>query len=177
VHLIVKVDKGALLSITPDIRRGALLALTRATERGVEIMREEAPGTPDGPLHKGIRPHVDAENLTGEIEVSAIRPAQPEKEIVVTGRAGNQRTVKFAAQPEHDYALDVIEGTGLYGRRGQRITPKNAKRLRLTFGGRTIFAASTAGQRPNPFPERTARRLEAEIPAIFEGELEVLNKA
>jgi len=45
----------------------------------------------------------------------------------------------------------VINGTGLYGRSGRRITPVRAQALRFVLNGRVVFAKSVAGQKPNDF--------------------------
>lgn len=49
-----------------------------------------------------------------------------------------------------DYAKHVYYGTGIYGRRGQRIVPKRGKALKTPWGYRT----SVAGQRANPYLDR-----------------------
>ena len=50
-----------------------------------------------------------------------------------------------------NYAPFVHFGTGIFGPRGKRIVPRQAKAMRWQQGGRTIFAKSTKGQKPNPF--------------------------
>ena len=51
------------------------------------------------------------------------------------------------------YAMWVHDGTGIYGPRGRRITPKSHKRLRFRPKGqhKYVYARSVAGMRPNPF--------------------------
>ena len=51
------------------------------------------------------------------------------------------------------YARWVHDGTGIYGPRGRRITPKSHKRLRFRPKGsrKFVYARSVAGMRPNPF--------------------------
>ncbi len=49
------------------------------------------------------------------------------------------------------YGIYLEKGTGLYGEKGTRITPKNAKVLAFTSGGSKVFARSTKGMKPRPF--------------------------
>jgi phage gpG-like protein len=51
------------------------------------------------------------------------------------------------------YARWVHDGTGIYGPRARRITPKNHKRLRFRPSGsrKYVYARSVAGMRGNPF--------------------------
>lgn len=49
------------------------------------------------------------------------------------------------------YAKYVEVGTGLYGPRKKKITPRTAQALKFTVGGKTVFAKSVKGQRPQPF--------------------------
>lgn len=51
------------------------------------------------------------------------------------------------------YARWVHDGTGIYGPRGRRITPRSAKRLRFRPTGQRkyVYARSVSGMRPNPF--------------------------
>ena len=52
------------------------------------------------------------------------------------------------------YPLFVHLGTGLFGPRKRKITPKRAKVLRFRVGDKTVFAKSVRGQEPNPYLER-----------------------
>lgn len=47
------------------------------------------------------------------------------------------------------------EGTGLYGPRRRRITPRTAKALRFEAGGQIIFRKSVRGMEPQPFMKRS----------------------
>jgi hypothetical protein len=161
----VHVDLSEVLKLPADVREGMGAGLTAATTRGAEIMKEEAPER-SGRLKEGIKPHVDLASMKGEIEVSAIRPAQPAHTETIVSARGRSREVRFAAQPEFDYARAVAEGTGLYGARGQEIKPKRVKKLRFVVSGHPVFAGSVEGQRPNPYDERAADRLELEVDDI-----------
>lgn len=51
-----------------------------------------------------------------------------------------------------NYAILVHEGTGIYGPRGRPITAVRARAMRFTVkGGKTVFAISVRGTRPNRF--------------------------
>lgn len=52
-----------------------------------------------------------------------------------------------------NYAMYVHEGTGIYGPKGARITPKNGKYLVFVPKGQKnkVFARSVSGVRPRPF--------------------------
>lgn len=45
-----------------------------------------------------------------------------------------------------DHAVAVDQGTGIYGKYGRRITPRQAKVLSWLQDGRRVFAKSTRGQ-------------------------------
>jgi hypothetical protein len=70
--------------------------------------------------------------------------------------------------PTRPYAKFVHGGTGLFGPLQRRIVPKFKRALRWVAGGRVIFARSTAGQRPNPFLDRSFKRLLAESEALID---------
>lgn len=51
-----------------------------------------------------------------------------------------------------NYAIYVTKGTGIYGPRGRKITPKTAKALVFRApNGDLVYAKSVKGIRPNPF--------------------------
>lgn len=75
---------------------------------------------------------------------------------VVTGRLRGDITVFPQTKPNEisvgnsaliDYAVYVYYGTGIYGPKKKRITPKKAKALKTPYGYRT----SVAGQKANPY--------------------------
>lgn len=74
-------------------------------------------------------------------------------------RTGNlQRSIlKEISYPEatvsvnEKYGLWVEQGTGLYGPRGQRITPRSAKVLAWSTDGGMAFARWTRGMRARPY--------------------------
>lgn len=60
------------------------------------------------------------------------------------------------------YALDIHNGTGIYGPLRRPIVPKNAKALRFTAkgGSKLIFAKSVKGQKGKPFLRNALRVLQ-----------------
>ncbi|MFI7278507.1 hypothetical protein [Streptomyces sp. NPDC049879] len=58
----------------------------------------------------------------------------------------------FSDDPVVQY---LEQGTGLYGPRGRRITPRTSKALRFELGGQVIFAKSVRGMRKQPFMRRS----------------------
>lgn len=59
-----------------------------------------------------------------------------------------------------EYAEWVHEGTGLFGPGKKPIRPKNAKVLRFEIDGKTIFARSVRGQKPNRYVDRAIDKSE-----------------
>ena len=74
------------------------------------------------------------------------------------------------------YALYVHSGTGIYAGKG-RIYPRKSSVLVFKIGGKTIFAKSIKGQKPNPFVDRTAKMMTPIVQKIFEKSISnILNK-
>lgn len=67
--------------------------------------------------------------------------------VVVRGTAGPSADITV----QHPAVGYVINGTGLYGPNGRRITPVRAQALRFVLNGRVVFAKSVSGQKPNDF--------------------------
>lgn len=70
----------------------------------------------------------------------------------VINRGGNTREINNSTF----YLPYVNDGTGIYGPRHARITPKNAKFLHFTWKGQEWFLRSVRGQKPRRFVERGA---------------------
>lgn len=49
------------------------------------------------------------------------------------------------------YGAYIEEGTGIYGQKGKKITPKKAKVLAFKVGGNLVFARSVKGIKARPF--------------------------
>ena len=63
-----------------------------------------------------------------------------------------------------EYLPWVNDGTGIYGPRRQRITPKTAKFLHFHWKGREWYLKSVRGQRPQKFVEVSMIEIEKSIP-------------
>lgn len=100
-------------------------------------------------------------------------------------QTGNlQRMIKMTYQPIQveieptaKYSEFVHDGTGVYGKLGTPIKPKNAKVLAWRSGGKWIFAKQVLGQKANPFVERTVQKTAGVIQSIFNKALEEIVKA
>lgn len=68
--------------------------------------------------------------------------------------------------PTANYASYVNFGTGIHNGGGY-IYPKKSKYLKFNVGGRTIYCKRIAGQRANPFAERTLLNAKQQIIDIF----------
>jgi hypothetical protein len=67
--------------------------------------------------------------------------------VVESGAAGPSAEIRV----RHPAVGFVINGTGLYGPTGRRITPVRAQALRFVLNGRVVFAKSVKGQKPNDY--------------------------
>lgn len=63
-----------------------------------------------------------------------------------------------------EYLPWVNDGTGIYGPKRQRITPKTAKFLHFHWKGREWFLKSVRGQRPQHFVEVSMIEIEKSVP-------------
>lgn len=63
-----------------------------------------------------------------------------------------------------EYLPWVNDGTGIYGPRRQRITPKTAKFLHFNWRGREWYLKSVRGQRPQRFVEVSMIEIEKSVP-------------
>lgn len=63
-----------------------------------------------------------------------------------------------------EYLPWVNDGTGIYGPKRQRITPKTAKFLHFHWKGREWFLKSVRGQRPQRFVEVSMIEIEKSVP-------------
>ena len=50
-----------------------------------------------------------------------------------------------------EYSIYLEYGTGIFGPKRRPITPKEAKALKFSIGGKTVFAKSVKGMTPQPF--------------------------
>lgn len=96
--------------------------------------------------------------IAGTTQVLETAAALIEPEVPVrTSNLTNSQTIEISADGTKgtlkwtaEYGRYVVEGTGLYGPRKKKITPKNAKALKTPWGPRK----SIKGQLPNDFVKR-----------------------
>jgi hypothetical protein len=186
------------MSLKPDtsemqqLRRGFLAAFRRGflevVERGVALVKAEAPSGDTEALRKGVRAETDlgGQALKGTIIVSAVREAESAGVATLHLPGGASRMVAVRGTKEFDYARAVAEGTGLHGPKGQVITGRRGGVLLIEVdtppsdssylerGGRTyIVRPRSEGMRANPFDVRAANRLESEVESIIERALQM----
>jgi hypothetical protein len=89
---------------------------------------------------------------------------------------GNLNATALNPETGENYALFVHEGTGIFGPKKKRITPKNGQALKFKIGGETIFAKSTKGQKPNPFLKRGFEEAMHQAQPIFDREMADFNR-
>ena len=182
----IKVDLKSVEQLGAEFREMTEVGLQRVTDRGEQLLKEEAPKV-TGNLRLGISSNIDRVRLRSEIVASAVQ-----RQIGVEGGllhlpSGATREITFRARPAFDYAQAVAEGTGVYGPRGQVITPRSGKALLIpvgavpmsekgkpqayiTSGGKIyVLRKFSRGRKANDYPGRAAARLESEVPAIFDG--------
>jgi len=106
-----------------------------------------------------------------------------EKQEAPVGTGNLRRNIQFSYSPisskvwpSSGYAVFVNEGTGLYGPRKDYIRPKRAKVLAFKKGGKMIFAKKVAGQKANPFVERTRDKAEPKLNKIFDDMLKEITQ-
>ena len=103
--------------------------------------------------------------IRGNVDVLASRSLEVFKRHAPrrTGRLADSLSVKvtrqgrgfeFEVSSTAKYFGFVVGGTGLYGPFKRKIKPVKAKALRFNIGGKTIFARSVKGQKPNDFVGR-----------------------
>lgn len=100
----------------------------------------------------------DARKLTKAAIVNSVNRIQSNARSMAPHRTGTlQRSILTDVNyPEgkvsvgEKYGIYIEEGTGIYAGQG-RITPKRAKVLAFTVGGKQMFAASVKGMKARPF--------------------------
>lgn len=170
-------DTRALQETARDMQRAKRQLLGRMAERGYQILRQEVPEK-TGNLKQGVAPpEVDYEKLEATLTVSARSAAVGSQEARVIGADGKEKKrVTLRPRPAFNYAELVARGN-----KAATLRPKTAKAFLVPvptapagesylIAGGQIFVVrrSRKGQKPNPYDERTAVRLEKEAPIIGE---------
>ena len=181
----ITADIGEVLRLGDEYRLGAEVGLRRVTERGEQLVREEAPEKTRN-LKQGVSSEVKSRGgmLQGEIVVTARAGRLGRREATLHLSSGKTKKVSLRAVPSFNYPESVATGTGVYGPKGAVIRPKKAKALLVpvasvpSLNGRPeayveideqlfVMRRFVKGTRPNRYDERAARRLEGEAQAIF----------
>lgn len=101
------------------------------------------------------------------------KEAPIDKGVLRRGIAMKLFNIGASIGPSHEYALYVHEGTGIHGKRGDYIRPRNAKVLAFkSKSGKMIFTKRVAGQKANPFVKRTVEQTERRVNAIIDKTLD-----
>jgi len=128
-------------------------------------------------------PKVVNERLQNGVKNAGKTILSIEKQEAPIGQGHLRRNIQFSYSPisamvwpSVGYAVFVNEGTGLYGPRKDYIRPKRAKVLAFKKGGKMIFTKRVAGQKANPFVERTRDKAEPKLNKIFDDMLKEITE-
>jgi hypothetical protein len=176
-----------LRELVPDIKRALQSLVDAGTRRGVELVRQEAPGGSGGTIGRGVSPQFSFRSypFEGRIVVDArVRSRGGAATLHLPGGGTRQISLR-ASSRSFDVGLAVAEGTGIYGPRGEMIEPKRARVLLIEVdetpssesyveaaGRKFILRPRSRGMRPNDYPGRAADRLAAEIETLADAALE-----
>ena len=168
-----------------DYAAAAEVGMRRLVERGEQLVREEAPKVTRN-LIQGVSSDVKVGRgtLRGEIIITARTGRQGRREGVLHRPSGKTKKVSLRAVPAFNYPEAVAKGTGVYGPKHSLIRPRKARALLVpvesvpTLNGKPqsyieadgklyVMRRSMKGNKPNPYDERAARRLEGEAQPIF----------
>lgn len=187
---IIVIDEKAVDQLGADIRSAKQSLISQLAERGYKILAGQAihgkttgeVPFQTGNLQQGIAPpKVDLEAMTAEITVSGRKPATGARTAQVFGADGKptNRTVSLRPSPAFNYAESVEKGRpSISPKVGHALliplpTAPTGESYLMSEGQVYIVRKSAKGVPPNPFMERTAKRLEGEAPRIAES---ILNK-
>jgi hypothetical protein len=156
-----------LAELAQEIAEFKRQALYRLVESGAEYMREEVPKDTHR-LESGVSSEIDYSKMVGTIIVSAESDRRGARTATLHLKGGKTREVKLRPTNPYNYAEVVA-----LGNRSATLRPKTAKAFLIpvqsapTDGdyisdGNQIYVVrrSRSGQKPNPYHERTAKRLE-----------------
>lgn len=74
------------------------------------------------------------------------------------------------------YGQYIEEGTGVYGKTGQPITPKTKKALYFKVAGKPVFAKKVKGMRARPFFKPGVEQSKSYVKAQFDKVAEILTR-
>jgi hypothetical protein len=178
---IVKADTKELEQLGKDIVKAKFIMLGRLAERGRKHLSDEVPFK-TGNLRQGVAPpEIDNKAMRATLTVSARSGGRGAGVAQVMNADGKLvKTVTLRPSPAYNYAEVVARGN-----KRPTLTPTHAKAFLIPVnvppkgegyliigGDYFIVRRSRKGQKANPFDERAARKLEAEMPRIATAVLE-----
>lgn len=171
----VHADTRELGRLKHEVQEGVKEALREAGQRAVEIMRHEVPYDR---MRSGISAEFDLRGSNPSAKIIASTIVRSSATGTLHLASGKSRPVKLKPA-SFDIAETVAKGSGLYGAKGRRITPRSSRVLLIgvdsvpagesyiTAGGKKfIMRPSSSGVKPNPYDERTETILVQELPDL-----------
>lgn len=182
-NVAIKIDTRALADLGDKFERAARAGLVRTLELGEQYLRQEAPERTGLLRGKKGNNSISSDyrqtstGFEGEFIVSAISERRGTRKATLHLPSGTTKSVSLAPQPQFDYAEAVARGR-------KEIRPRKARALLIgvssaptgevyiTDGAETFIIRPRAkAQKPNPYDERAANRLEKEVEPIFQKSL------
>lgn len=181
----IKVDTKQIERLGVEFRQMTIVGLHRTTERGLKLLRQEAPKQTHN-LEQGMSADVDEQGMSAQLVASARAARTGIEGGELHLPSGATREISLRAAPAFDYAEAVARGTGVYGPRGAVIRPKNGKALLIPVGavppdingkpqayitsnGKIyVMRRFSRGRKADPYDVRAAQQLESDIPKIWD---------
>lgn len=169
--LKIKVDTKAIEQFGKELNQAGRAVLDNLLEEAEEFVRQEAPER-TGRLKKDQNSVASETRQTGtgfegDLIISAFRERRGARQAQVFYPGGATKTVSLRPQPAFNYAEAVAKGRG-------EVRPVRAKLLLIpvasapanetyvkSAGEIFILRRRANATRPNPFPDRALKRLEA----------------
>jgi hypothetical protein len=167
-----------LVLLAEDMRKAKRQMLGRLAERGYQLLREEVPKVTRNLMQGVAPPEVDYEKLVAVLTVSARSARVGSQTGTVIGADGKEKKkVTLRGRPAFNYAAAVAEGRPAIRPRKARAllipvpSAPNGESYMIAGGQIYVFRTSAKEQKPNPYHERAAARLEGESAKIGESVL------
>lgn len=170
-------DLSQVADLPQVIRRAGQTAMRQVALRGVKHLRDEVPKVTTN-LYQGISHDVRVQGDRVEVDLiaSARRGRKGARKGTLHLKSGKTKEVDLRPVESFDYAQAVAEGD-----EQAVITPQNAKAFLQPItsapddesyisDGSELFVVrkSRKGRKPNPYHERAFKKLEPEVPKIFD---------
>jgi hypothetical protein len=180
----VKVDISEVQKLGDDFKKIGKFSLVALAQRGLDLLREEAPERTGNLKQKGIKePDYDFEKLEAVLTVSATSEGLKAANATLHSPSGKTKQVSLRPQKPFNYTRAVVEGRaairpnskwtpGVKGTSGARVliipvTSAPTDESYITAGNKIyILRRSAKATKPNPFDERAAKKLQAESSTI-----------